>query len=240
MPLGFSNWKDTIWNEQGNSYVKIENGIADLFYNEKTGEWGASILFQGKYPHSGYRWRKLLVGETLENAEFQDCAIFLSKYPIERGKYWLEAKWKLVERKFNINPLIDDAKGNVGIEFIAQINDLNYDADYCNCVRIAIVFCGFKWNGSDFEEIKKGEYWIQKGGLYDRDFHITFFVDELREIGKWQATKVDLGYYINKVFELLKDEGVEKLSIRLIQLYVEGVGVALNAQFDYVRTILNK
>jgi len=232
MDLGFSRWKDTIWNEEGGAYSEIENKIADLFYNETDGDsWGASILFQGEYPN-GIKYRKILGGVSEDKAKEVDYVSFSSKYPIPKGKYWLEAKWRLVDREFNVKPSFDDAKGNMGIEFIGQIGDYPYSK---KAVRIAFVFCGFAWNGSDFEETPKGSHFIEKKGLYDNDVHITFFIDELKNLNEWQTTRIDLGSYINQVFELLEDEGITELKIRLIQIYVEGIGVSIHGQYDYVR-----
>ena len=127
-----------------------------------------------------------------------------------------------------------EPKGNVGFELICQINDLDYNAEYRNNIRIAFVFSGFVWNGSEFEEVEKGIYWVQRKGIYDPDIHITFFVDEVKRVGEWQFTEIDLGYYINRAFELVKDEGVSSLTVRCIQLYAEGIGIYINAQFDFV------
>jgi len=212
--------------------------VAELLYNETTGEyWGASILFQGKYPHSGPKWLPLLVGRTEDEAKDSEGACFRGDKPIPRGKYWLKAKFMLVEREFNVQPDFDDAKGNVGLEFLCQINDLDYDF---MALRIAVVFSGFIWNGTGFEEVGKDTYWVQRKGLYDNDIHIAFFVHEISGLNEWQVIAVDLGEIINRAFSLVEEEGVEKITIRGFQLYVEGLGVSVKAKFDYVKTRVNE
>lgn len=235
--LGHSRWRDTIWNPQSGSYVTVSNGIAEFYYNETTGDnWGASILFQGAYPHYGIKWLPLLIGRNEAEAKDEEFVIFKADRPIDKGNLWLETKFKVMDRNFRHDVTGDDPKGNVGLEFLASVNDMSYDEHWC--VRVAVVFSGFIWNGSAFEEVSKDIYYIQRGALYDEDVHVTFWVHEISALDTWQIVKFDYGKLINKVFELLEDDGVEKLTVYGFQLYAEGIGVDVKAQFDYVRTMV--
>lgn len=227
-------WKDSIWNPQGGSYVKMQNGILELFYNETEGiDWGNSQVFQGEYPRHQAKWGSLLVGENEETAEErEDGVTFDEKIPEET--FWLKAKFKVISRKFNVDPVDDDPKGNIGLEVLCQFNDADYDKDFA--LRIGVMFGGFVWNGTTFNEVAKGTEWKMNGTTYDPDLHFLTWVHEITEVGEWQSVVIDYGKIFNRVFDAFEGDGLKSMTIRGLQLFAEGIGIQVKTQFDSVKT----
>lgn len=235
LPLSRSRWRDTIWNPQSGSYVTVSNGICELYYSETRGEnWGASILFQGRYPHNGIQWLPLIVGDSEQTAKDEDFCSFSGHVP--KGKFLLETRFKVVQRTFQHDVGFDDPKGNIGLDLMCSINDLDYDQESRSCVHIGIIFGGFVWNGDVFEDAAEGTEWVERNAIYDPDIHVSLFVHKVSALSTWQTVVLDLGEIINRVFVLLQTDNIHKLNVYGLQLYVEGVGVDVKAQFDYIRT----
>ncbi len=240
--LAHSRWKIHYWNKQANSYVNVTNGIADLFYNETTGsDWGCSALIEGAMPHGWFSHLPILVGATKDKAENKLYCEF------EKGKklrgYILEAKVKFVSRNFEHeitdNTKSDVPKGNVGIDFMFAINDLNYYAPESErvCVHLDLYFASFRYENGEFKENNVGDFFIVDECGYDKDIHVGWVIGEWIDDGEWHIIRVDLGDIIYKLFGKLESYGISKLRCHVWQLYIEGIGVSVHAQFDYIKTI---
>lgn len=226
-------WKESIWNPQGGSYVNASDGILELFYNETEGkDWGNSQVFLGKYPRHQAEWVPLRVGENEDKAVIDGYATFDGKIPEET--FWLKAKFKVTSRGFNVYPVDDDPKGNVGMEVLCQFNTIDYDSDFA--LRIGVMFSGFVWNGSAFNEVEKGTEWIMRGTQYDPDLHFLTWVHEMNKIGEWQSVVIDYGSIFNRVFDAFAGDGLQSITVKGLQVFAEGIGVDVKTQFDHVKT----
>jgi len=251
-----SRWNPFIWHGsendslKANSRVMIENGVLDLFNNETTGrDWGSSIVIQGRFPHDDRRLRarQLLVGPEKSRAEDKEYCEFQRVRSIPQRSFWLEVRLRferrVVEREEVDVLRAESPSGDVGIDLIFAINDLDYDGtpygQRC-CVHFDIIFAGFRFNGS-WIEISEGTVRIfEDGGYGDGDIHVSYYVYRWRMDGRWQTVQVDIGRLINELFANLSKYDVEKLRLYGWQLYVDGIGLSVNVQFDYMRTVLSQ
>jgi hypothetical protein len=203
-------WKESIWNPQGGSYVNASDGILELFYNETEGK------------------------ENEDKAVINGYATFDGVGKIPEETFWLKAKFRVISRGFNVYPVDDDPKGNVGMEVLCQFNDVDYDNDFA--LRIGVMFSGFVWNGSAFNEVEKGTEWIMRGTQYDPDLHFLTWVHEMTKIGEWQSVVIDYGSIFNRVFDAFAGDGLQSITVKGLQVFAEGIGIDVKTQFDYVKT----
>lgn len=237
-PLSQGRWKTTIWNFQSDSYVKLENGIVELQYCEYTGNyWGASILFQGKYPKGGIGHLPLLSGRNEKEVKETDGITFLRNYPIPKGKYWLETRFIVLNRTFLHEVAFDKAKYNVGIDLMFAVNDFDYEDLTAPVVHAGLIFSGEIWqDGLGWIKVEIGDEWVFKDE--EQRFHVSMFVFKISNVNEWQVCRVDFGEYLNRIFVLLQRENVNKLTLKGVQVYAESIGAKIQAKIDYIRTVV--
>lgn len=257
-------WDYTIWNSNPESYANITGGIAHLKYNESTGsQWGAAILYQGKYFHSQGQFGHILGGANEKTAEErEDGVTFRADNPLKTGQYFLNVSAMTVERTY-LHSVDDDfggvAKGNIGIELMASYtqrmpNGTVVEPDYDDLdtthrsnIRISIVISSFNWSENKFMDYPEFEGdWYWDTGHYDNDYHMHLVRGKMENISQWYVFKIDMAEIIDTVFTVLNSETnsagltscpamIDTITIHGVQVYVEGIGILIEARIDYVQ-----
>ncbi|MFQ6086520.1 MAG: hypothetical protein ACE5OV_00705 [Candidatus Bathyarchaeia archaeon] len=252
-------WTEWTWKGQGQvsagSFSNITNGVAWLKNVEDTGtSWSSSVVFQGRMPENWRVWGKLLGGKDLATAKPVEGVTFHRDFPIPKGKFFLETKVKLINRTYlaSVSESVASApKGDVGIalmcsfEYIGKdgkIHGSNYeapDAGRIKAVHIDVLFSSFYWSGSTWIPIQYNNLF---GTPYDLDYHISITVqNQITEVGVWKEITVDMAEIFSKTYDLISRYGwgtkdVISITVHGIQVYVDGIGISLEAQYDYIKT----
>lgn len=248
-------WFEWIWQGQPESFSNITNGLAWLKTVENTGSnWSSAVVVQGRMPHDWVNHEKLLNGKDLATAKPAEGITFHRDFPIPSGKFFLKTKVKLVDRLFLVNvseSMGGVPKGDIGIalmcsfEYVGQDGKL-YKSDYAtwdptkaNAVHLDIYFSSFYWNDSTFLPIHYYTLWPDNP--YDSDYHIAITVEnQITELGVWKEITVDMAEIFSKTFNWLKAKNVVTITVHGVQVYVDGIGVSLEAQYDYIKTIVKR
>lgn len=209
-------------------------------------------------------YSQILGGKTEATAIPTDGVTFHKDYSIPANQYFLNVKIMLVDRKKIVNVPEDCPKGNIGIELMCSYTQklpngqvispyyFNNDLSYRNNIRIAIVISSFKWNTTlnkftDYEVAgySGGSDWYWDNSSYDNDYHLHLVRGVMNQTGVWKEFKIDLSEIISTTFSVLNSPTpiaaltsvpayIETITIRGVQVYVEGIGVSVEARMDYV------
>ncbi|MFQ6127268.1 MAG: hypothetical protein ACE5R6_22085 [Candidatus Heimdallarchaeota archaeon] len=226
--------------------------------------WGASILYQGKYFHSLGQFQQILGGVSEERAEPTAGVTFHKDHKVENYFLSVKAMLvNRTYVAPTIDDLGGISKGNIGIELMASFTQRtsagqlifpNYDSPNQferSAIRIAIVISSFWWNATaekfqDYEGFGlDGGDWYWDTSPYNNDYSLHLVRGKMPQAGVWYKFKIDLGEIISTVFSVLNSETniagltslparIETITIHGVQVYVEGVGVSIEAKMNYV------
>lgn len=254
-------WNSTIWNpgSGSGSYAEISSELARFRYDETTGrDWGAAILFQGKYFHNIGNWSRILGGTNETSAKRAEGISFDKDF--KPKNYLISTRLKITERRFNrevISERHSTPKANIGVELMAsfacvgsdgRLHESNYfnPGNVTSSVRIAILLASFSWDGSKFvhKPIQHNrDYFVPAGSsFYDADYHIGFIRGYMPNLDEWYEFNIDLGEMISLAFHVLNNEGpgnIEMIIVRGVQVYAEAIGVSVSTIIDYVHPLLD-
>jgi len=229
-------WRPEKWNENPDSISEIGNGTLHLFYNETNRDWyGNSGAFQGEHPDEE-NTTQLLVGRTLETANFSEYVIFPKS--MLSNKFQLNVSFRILNMGFNYYPnetFFDPthARVNVGITLMCAFNDDPYTAE-AETLWLDIYFAGHCLTETDIWHIPKGSNYCDR----HEDFHAGYFVGEVlsSEFGKWITMTIDLGGYISKTLNLITEVDVKTIRVYGFVVFVECLGAYAEVEYDYIET----
>lgn len=237
-------WVAERWNHDGDDYVKIEEGLLKLFYNETLGRYGNSGVFQGRHADGRYA-HQLWVRSSSVRDDFSDYVVFPKDLP--EGKFWLEVKFKIVRMGFNCYPnetllgFSHDpyARVNLGVTLMCAINNGEFTLD-AQTLWLDIFFAGFDLNETHSWSIRKNKnYTFENPETHD--IHAGYWVSETSPdtaLGEWITLKIDLGAYIGKTLRNIHQIDVKTVRVYGFILFVESIGAYAEVEYDYFETYI--
>jgi len=239
-------WKVEAWHGNPDSVCEVKNEVLKLFYNETTGNYyGNSGVFQGNHTDGRYA-HQLLVGKFLGKAFSRKYVVFPKN--MERGKFWLEVKFKINGIGFNCYPNANffdptHARVNLGITLMCAINEEDFNLK-AQTLWLDIYFAGYCLNKNDVWVIPKNENYCASNvytdypNVHDNDIHAGFFAREVssQDFGKWITSTIDLGDYISKTLNLITEVNAKTIRVYGFIVFVECLGAYCSCEYDYIKT----
>jgi cell division protein FtsB len=234
-------WGAERWNHDGDDYVKIEEGLLRLFYNETLGRYGNSGVFQGRHTDGRYT-HQLWVRSSSVRDDFSDYVVFPKDIP--EGKFWLEVRFRIVRMGFNCYPNetllgfqhTPYARVNLGITLMCAIDNGEFALD-AQTLWLDI-FAGFHLNETHSWSIKENENYTFENPK-THDIHAGYWVSEISpdtQLGEWITLKIDLGAYVGKTLRNIYQIDVETVRVYGFILFVESIGAYAEVEYDYFET----
>jgi len=230
------HWKVEAWHENLDSISEIRDGTLHLFYNETSGDWyGNSGVFQGIHTDGRHTNHSLWIGRTPEEANFSEHVIFLKS--MLSGKFWLEAKFRIVRIGFNRYPSVFDtthARVNLGLTLMCAIDDKAFNLE-AQTLWLDIYLAGYSLKENDIEVIPKDSNYAQ----YNEDIHAGYFVGEVHpsDFGEWVEMSIDLGDYISRTLNFIAEIDIKTVRVYGFILFVECLGAYAEVEYDCMETI---
>ncbi len=230
-----SAWRKEEWNKNEFTVVKIKDGILHLECNNTGEVWGNAGVYQGKHIDRYDYERKLLAVTDNQNRTLVDYVEFNREEPIEEGIYFLEAKFRVNEIKFinfSVNHPNQYARVNLGITLMIAYNDNDIYGD-SEKIYFDLFFTGYCVNETDIWNVPDDFAYCE----YHKHIHAGYMVHEVKpeEFGRWITIKIDLGKYINSLYDLIKERDIEKIKVIGFIVFVETSGCYVNVDYDYVQ-----
>ena len=226
-------WRKEEWNKNEYTVVEIEDGILHLECNNTGEVWGNASVYQGKHIDRYDYDRKLLALTGNHKKTHADYIEFTRGEPIEEGVYLLETRFRVNDVRFtdfSVNHPNQYARTNLGITLMIVYNDNDIYGEG-EKIYFDICFTGYCVNETNIWNVPSDFAYCE----YHK--HAGYMTHEVKpeEFGRWVTIKIDLGKYINGIYNLIKERDIEKIKVIGFILFAETSGCYVNADYDYVR-----
>jgi hypothetical protein len=151
------------------------------------------------------------------------------------------AKVQVLSRNYTYFGDYDKAFAHVSPELMFAFDDADYDNPDWHvrgAIHVDMVLSRVKWD-RETKTLEHEEPQIHLyPAAYDADYHISQTVGKIEELNKWYTFKIDLGPYIENIFRSLPD--VDEIRFKGITIGIDGCSATMEAQYDYIGTILKE